>query len=218
MASVKKYTQESIFSILKHNERSAANHSNPDIDISKRNENYRLSPEHNYSDFDYFRNQIKNYHCMNRKDVIKMASWIVTAPDDLLPNQEYDFFSACRDFLNLRYGMENEVQAIVHYDEVHSYMDKNTGEIKISRPHLHYCFIPAVIEKNGDPHICAKKVINRADLRNFHPDLQKFLNERGIVGTVYSGITKMQGGNIAVNNLKRDDQRVDFLHERSFIF
>ena len=73
MASVKKYTQDAVCPILRHNERSAATHSNADIDINRSNENYRLSPEHNCSDFDYFKNQLKNYQCMNRKDVIKMA-------------------------------------------------------------------------------------------------------------------------------------------------
>ena len=218
MASVKKYTQDAVCPILRHNERSAATHSNADIDINRSNENYRLSPEHNCSDFDYFKNQLKNYQCMNRKDVIKMASWIITAPDDLPAEQEPAFFTACHDFLNTRYGIDNELQAIVHYDEVHSYVDKNTGTIKSSRPHLHYCFIPAQMDKNGNPRICAKKVINRTDLRNFHPDLHKFLNDRNISATVYSGVTKMQGGNIPINDLKRNDYQIDLACERSFTF
>lgn len=218
MASVEKYTQNAVFAILHHNERGALTHSNPDIDMNKIDENYRLSPECECSDFDYFKAKLENYHCMKRKDIIKMASWIITAPDDLPLEQEYDFFSSCRDFLNLRYGIENELQSIVHYDEIHSYMDKDTGEIKVSRPHLHYCFIPAVIEKNGGPHICAKKVINRSDLRNFHPDLQRFLNEKGISATVYSGITQSQGGNISVSNLKAQNHQIDLVYERGFDF
>ena len=218
MASVEKYTQNAIYAILHHNTRGSATHSNPDIDISKIDENYLLSQEHGCTDFDYFKSILDNYHCMNRKDIVKMASWIITAPDDLPLDQEYDFFSTCRDFLNLRYGAENELQTVVHYDEIHSYMDKNTGEIKVSRPHLHYCFIPAIIEKNGDLHICAKKVINRADLRNFHHDLQKFLSEKGISATVHSGITQKQGGNISVSNLKAQNQQINLTYERDFNF
>lgn len=218
MASVEKYTGDAVFAILHHNERGAKTHSNPDIDVRKKDENYRLSPENECTDFDYFKAKLENYHCMRRKDIVKMASWIITAPDDLPLDQEYNFFTACRDFLNMRYGVENELQSIVHYDEIHHYIDKSTGEIKISRPHLHYCFIPAVIEKNGTPHICAKKVINRTDLRNFHPDLQKFLNEKNISATVYSGITQKQGGNISVSDLKGKDYQMGLAYERGFEF
>lgn len=222
MASMEKYTQSSVYAMLKHNERTAHSHSNPDIDSEKSNLNYRLSPERTCTDYDYFKQHIQEYKCMNRSDVIKMASWIITAPDDLAPSQEADFFRCCHEFLKKRYLPENEVQAIVHYDEVHTFIDPKTGQIKSSRPHLHYCFVPATPNKEGDFHICAKKILNRQDLRNFHQDLQRFINQscdkngNPIHATVYSGITKKAGGNRIVKELKRDS--LTYSYERSFTF
>ena len=79
MASVEKYTQNAIYAILHHNTRGSATHSNPDIDISKIDENYLLSQEHGCTDFDYFKSILDNYHCMNRKDIVKMASFLHVA-------------------------------------------------------------------------------------------------------------------------------------------
>ena len=60
-------------------------------------------------------------------------------------------------------GKENCIQAVVHNDE--------SGQ-----PHLHYCFIPVVpdVKRNGEK-ICCNELINRTELRNFHPALQKYL-------------------------------------------
>ena len=58
--------------------------------------------------------------------------------------------------------------------------------------------------------LSAKAVINKEDLKTFHPDLQKYLSNKGIECTVNSGITKKQGGNITVAELKM--QR-DYLKE-----
>ncbi|MDO4518296.1 MAG: plasmid recombination protein [Bacillota bacterium] len=50
--------------------------------------------------------------------------------------------------------------------------------------------------------LAAKDVINKEDLVTFHKDLQKFLDQRGIAANVNSGITKAQGGNMTVEQLK----------------
>lgn len=90
-----------------------------------------------------------------------------------------------------RYGEANCIQSIVHQDE--------SGQ-----PHLHYCFIPVVPDlKHGGEKICANDVLNREELRSFHPDLQKHLQKNGIDAKVLTGITKAQGGNMSVQQLKR---------------
>lgn len=99
-------------------------------------------------------------------------------------------------FLSQRYGEENVVQAIVHFDE--------------SQPHLHFNFIPVAPDlKHGGEKICAAQVLNRKELRSFHPDLQAYLNKNGIYTAVQTGITKRQGGNKSVRLLKelRDKER-----------
>ena len=50
--------------------------------------------------------------------------------------------------------------------------------------------------------LSAKAVINKNDLITFHKDLQKYLNKKGIDANINSGITKAQGGNMTVNQLK----------------
>lgn len=220
MASVEKYSQNAVYAMLRHNERTASSHANKDIDISKSELNYRLSPEHDCTDYDYFKQHLNNYKCMNRPDIVKMASWVITAPDNLPVEQEQAFFICCHDFLKKRYGTENELQCIVHYDEVHKYVDPKSGQIKESRPHLHYCFIPAIIDKNGENRICAKKILTQRDLRNFHPDLQNFLNAHGIKATIHSGVTKQNGGNISVKDLKKQSNTIEkrYASERRFEF
>jgi len=220
MASVEKYTQNAVYSMLRHNERTSATHSNPNIHSDKSKLNYRLSDERECTDYDFFKQQLTHYKCMNRPDIIKMASWIVTAPENLPIEQEREFFECCHAFLKQRYGTNNELQCIVHYDEIHTFIDPKTGQIKESRPHLHYCFIPAITDKKGDLHICAKKVLTRTDLRNFHTDLQRYLNQNGIQACIYSGITKQNGGNVSVKELKSLSNSFErtYTNERGFEF
>ena len=45
----------------------------------------------------------------------------------------------------------------------------------------------------------------RRELRNFHPDLQHYLNEHGLEDArVMTGVTKRQGGNRTVAQLKAE--------------
>ncbi|MDU5587535.1 MAG: hypothetical protein E6045_02850, partial [Finegoldia magna] len=69
-------------------------------------------------------------------------------------------------------------------------------------------FIPVTSDKkHGGEKICANDVINRKELRNFHPDLQRFLDEKGFDVLVQSGVTSAQGGNRSVRELKNSRQR-----------
>ena len=71
-------------------------------------------------------------------------------------------FTIC--LLDKRYGKENAVCAVVHYDE--------------TTPHLHYAFIPVTFdEKKQREKVSAKEVLNRKDLQSFHDDLDKHLKE-----------------------------------------
>lgn len=93
-----------------------------------------------------------------------------------------------------RYGEENVVQAIVHDDEG-------------GQPHLHFCFVPVVEDPKHEQgyKICANDVLDRRELRNFHPDLQRYLNEHGLEDArVMTGVTKRQGGNRTVAQLKAE--------------
>ena len=90
-----------------------------------------------------------------------MAGWIVTVPKNLKESDRERFFQVTYEFLIERYGERNCIQAIVHNDEG-------------GQPHMHFLFIPATSDqKHGGEKICANDVLNKTELRNFHPALQK---------------------------------------------
>lgn len=90
-----------------------------------------------------------------RKDAVLMFSWVVTAPLDLRPEDERKFFEAAHQFLCNRYGGEqNCAIAVVHKDEPKA------------QAHLHWDGIPLL-----EGRFCAKKMLNRSDLKSFHEQL-----------------------------------------------
>lgn len=197
MASVKKFPAAAVSAQLRHNERLIAHPSNQDIDLSRSELNYSLLPPRDISSYDYFLQRKEELYCYNRDDVKVLASWVVTAPADLAQEQEDLFFETVTSFLLERYGPENAIQAIVHYDEG-------------GRPHLHYTFIPVTEDlKHGGEKICANDVINPQELRSFHPALQKYLDEAGIDCHVTTGITQEIGGSISVDDLKKAERLIE---------
>lgn len=195
MASVEKFAQSTgvIVNQLRHIERTIKNPSNEDIDFAESGKNYSLIPDRGISSYSYYKKRKAELYCYNRADVKTMAGWIVTAPRDLPEEEQDNFFQKTYNFLCERYGGEkNVVQAVVHKDE--------SGQ-----PHLHFCFIPVVPDKkHGGEKICACQVLNRNELRDFHPALQKYLTENGVNAKVISGITKAQGGNKTVREMKQE--------------
>lgn len=203
MASVKKFTKHAVINQLRHNERTIKNPSNEDIDSSQSHRNYSLNSPRSISDYQYFKNRMDELYCYNRNDVKVLAGWVITAPQDLDKKDYRLFFKACDHFLKKRYGEKNCIQSIVHADE--------SGQ-----PHLHFLFIPVVPdEKHGGEKVCANNVLNRKELRNFHPALQKFLSENNINVNIMTGITKQQGGNKTVSELKRE-RDFEFAHKRDY--
>lgn len=56
--------------------------------------------------------------------------------------------------------------------------------------------------------ICANDVLDRRELRNFHPDLQRYLDAHGLEDArVMTGVTKRQGGNRTVAQLKAEREQ-----------
>lgn len=202
MASVAKFDMGAVPNQLRHNERLIANPSNPDIDPERSEQNYSLLEPREISSYDYFLQRKSELYCYNRADIKVLASWVVTAPADLAQEQEELFFEKTSEFLLERYGEENAIQSIVHYDEG-------------GRPHLHHTFIPVVEDlKHGGEKICANDVLTPQELRCFHPALQKYLDEAGIDCHVMTGITQEIGGSISVDDLKKAERLIE--HKRGF--
>lgn len=193
MASVEKYSSnQAVVNIIRHNAREIADSSNPDIDRTRSGDNESLLPPRDVSDYQYFKDRLSEVRVFNRADVVKLAGWIITCPADCPPEREGEFFALAHQFMNERYGEENCVQSVIHRDEA-------------GRSHLHYLTIPIVPDrKHGGEKLCAKEVLTRKELRNFHPALQKYLYDHDMPVTVHSGITREQGGNKTVRQLKQE--------------
>lgn len=203
MASQEKFTESAVKNQLRHIERQIKNPSNKDIDKEKVHLDYFLSPEREISSYSYYKQRKEQIYVYNRKDVIHMVGWVITAPLDLAERDEERFFLECYRFLEARYGKENVISAVVHKDE--------SGQ-----PHLHFCFMPVVKdEKHGGEKLCCDKVLDPKEMNDFHPALQKHLRDKGINATVRSGVTKAQGGNRTVREMKKErEQKRQYTKER----
>ena len=199
---------------------------NPDIDPSRKENNYYLTPaDHGRSAREcrmYYQKRLSEIYVFGRSDVVTSCEWVVTAPKDLQPGQYDAFFRASYAFLNSLYGEQNCIQAVVHNDE--GVKDKS-GHIVEGKAHLHYLFIPAVKnQKYMKPtrsgkmtdaakfpeKLCAYELIDKKHLKQFHPKLQKWIDDAGIKCTVHSGVTG--GKSKTVEQLKTETKAL--LNER----
>lgn len=201
MAHVQKFTASSASNILGHCEREFSQdgkylkyRTNSDIDISRTHLNYSLSV-FNDSAKERLQKRLSEVYVLNRKDVNIMCDWVITAPKEIIYDEEKltSFFSNTFDFLSERYGKQNLISCNVHMDEV--------------TPHLHYCFVPVVYDKKKNRYkVSAFEVLNKTELKKFHNDLGNYLQKQiGIDKSLISnGITKKQGGNKSIHQLKME--------------
>lgn len=188
MANLKKYTRADAGKILRHNERQTLHKTNKDIDPTRTHLNYSLIQDGKTAR-ERYDGRMGQVRCYNRKDVKSLCSWVITAPKTLPVEQHEAFFHGCFEFVGNRYGGENMVQGVVHMDE--------------TTPHIHITYIPVTDDPKHDcEKVCANIVNNREDLATFHRDLEEALLERGIRADVCTGVTRAQGGNRTVEQLK----------------
>lgn len=202
MANMKKFSDmRDIGHLCAHYERSVqpGHYGNKDIDQARLEEDrVNLAPVREGGQTAYIKRKIAEVMGDRtlRKDAVKMCAWVVDAPQNLPKEKEAEFFQAAYEFMLDRYGCKSGlgedcvVSAYIHRSE--------------STPHLHFAFIP-VLEQDGQRRMCAKEVVNRADLSTFHDDLAAYMEERGIL----NGKTQRDssGRALSVKELKRSRQR-----------
>lgn len=226
MARVAKYTAGAVIYQLRHNARECANPpSNIEIDRERTYLNYTLSSHGTTAKecYSYYKQRLSEVYVYGNKAVNTMAQWVITAPADLVKEDEPAFFEAAHDYCNSLYGERNCVQSVVHYDEG---VKNSNIEIIAGRPHLHYSFIPVVNNKRYmktnshgnitesaryEEKICANDLLNKKHLQNWHSDFQNFLDMRGIKCTVLNGATN--GGNRTVEQLKTETKMKELVKE-----
>ena len=112
-----------------------------------------------------------------RSDAVVAASWVITQPQELPDDYRRDFFAACHEFLEMRYGADHVDQGYVHLDE--------------SRAHMH-TQVDMLNDATG--RLQASKIISRTDLKTFHHDLERHCCERLGLERVGVELTKEQRG------------------------
>lgn len=201
MSHVAKHTRAAVGHLCAHYDRSAERISNDNIDPDRTKHNYNLGPARDGGQVEYINQRCSEVKCYNRKDVNVMCSWVVTAPKRLSEQDTRSFFEETYKFLVARYGGEqNVVSSHVHMDEI--------------TPHMHFAFVPVVVDlRRGGYKVSAKEVVNRADLRTFHEDLEKHL--LGVFGRevgILNDATK--DGNRSIAELKRGQAAADLENAR----
>lgn len=166
MAHVEKFKRDAVAAMLHHytrdNERTLGR---SNIDPERTRRNYRIGPERGR---DYINGRLdevaREQGRAIRSTAVVMCDWVVTAPPDLKPGDNRKFFETCHRFFEERYGERQMLGSYVHMDE--------------TTPHVHVAFMP-IKYKEGVPHLTAKEVLNRTDLRKVHPELSRAV-ERGL--------------------------------------
>gem|GEM_PF-864796 len=196
MAHMNKYARSAVGQLCQHYERKKkedgeyVKFGNEDIDLTKTHLNYNLAPERNLKgQIEFINQRCSEVKCLNRKDVNVMVSWVVTQPKDFPQERSREFFEKTYEFLNTRYGGEqNVISAYVHLDE--------------KSAHMHYAFVPVVADKKSKKlKVSAKEAVTMRDLKTFHQDLEKILYWHfGFEVGIINGATAE--GNLSIKALK----------------
>ena len=103
----------------------------------------------------------KDVHCMQRADIKKAISFVVTLPSDVRHGDEALFFKTCIQVVKkdtaFAGGRDSVIGAYLHVDE--------------TRIHLHMLFVPVVADRRGGYKVCAKEWLTKPYLKSFHDRL-----------------------------------------------
>ena len=195
MAHCEKYKRADTSAMFIHYERTPDHQlSNKDIDTARSHLNYNVAandqplPQHKF-----LATRLKQIQTNNRKNQNVVCDWVITQPRDVKEQDSRAFFLAVYKFASERYGKENVVSAYVHMDEI--------GQT----PHMHFCFVPVQTLEDGSEKLNAKAIVDKNELRTFHPALQKAVDQSlGYHVSIQNGITREQGGNKTVKQLKEE--------------
>lgn len=198
MAHVAKFTRGTCGLLSRHYDRykdkehpEEVKYKNQDIDPERTHLNYNLAPMR--EQMPYLKKRLEEVHCLKRDDVNVMCDWVVTAPKELPAEHQREFFEVVYKHLADKYGEKNVISAYVHMDE--------------KQPHMHFAFVPVVYDmKKGKEKVSAKEALNRSQLKRFHPELQKVIDnwieekEYDFECNVLNGAT--ENGNKTIEELK----------------
>ena len=204
MAHAMKLKRGAVYNALAHDDRSQEHIGNVDVDAELSYMNTVLHSGDSWENYKVVMDS-SEVHCCKRADVNALCSWVITSPlkaDEVGEDVINRFFDICHKFLTERYGVvlesgdSNIVSSVSHFDE--------------TTPHLHFKFVPLVPDgKHGGYKVSAKEVLNRADLKSFHKDLQTYLDDRGMYFQIVNDVLVDKDYNKSIKELKRDTKALE---------
>ncbi len=161
--------------IQSHNNREHEPKTNPDVDMSRSEDNYDLIPCDNYkrSIKEKLSNLVESSRAV-RKDAVVVCNFIVTSDnetmDTLGADRQREFFRDSVKWFSDRYGADRVLNATVHMDE--------------TTPHLHIGVMPIT----QDGRLSAKAIFTKTEMKAIQTEFardvgEKYGLERGVEGS-----------------------------------
>lgn len=162
-------------SIMRHadaDERLKHNHSNKDIDKSKTALNTSLY-DLSYAEMcDRYDEAMRRYQSNSkraiRKDAVTLLDAIVTVPRDLDDALTDSWISDVVDIINKHYKADVVLDAKIHRDEIHDYVDPDSHKTVQSRVHAHIFVLPEVEQR-----LCCKQFTSRQNIMSLNRRIDK---------------------------------------------
>ena len=207
MAHFEKFKGINAFHMIEHDTRENTK-GKENIDEERSKLNYNLCDVENPKEYlKELIQMVKDTGGTIRNDTNFLVSLCLTLPEDFPQNEELEkqFFKAAVELIENDFGYKSIVSAWVHKDES---LENENFKFK---PHIHIKFAPIhkKIKKyksrpDKEMYIFnTDKCINRTYLRQFHNRLDSHIEEwLGFKTSVHTGITKAQGGNKEIKELK----------------
>lgn len=161
--------------IQSHNNREHEPKTNPDIDMSRSEDNYDLIPCDNYkrSIKEKLSNLVESGRAV-RKDAVVVCNFIVTSDNETMDalgaDRQRELFQDSVKWFSDRYGADRVLNATVHMDE--------------TTPHLHIGVMPIT----QDGRLSAKAIFTKTEMKAIQTEFardvgEKYGLERGVEGS-----------------------------------
>lgn len=161
--------------IQSHNNREHEPKTNPDVDMSRSEDNYDLISCDNYkrSIKEKLSNLVESSRAV-RKDAVVVCNFIVTSDNETMnalgADRQREFFQDSVKWFSDRYGADRVLNATVHMDE--------------TTPHLHIGVMPIT----QDGRLSAKAIFTKTEMKAIQTEFardvgEKYSLERGVEGS-----------------------------------
>lgn len=170
--------------IQSHNNREHEPKTNPDVDMSRSEDNYDLIPCDNYkrSIKEKLSNLVESSRAV-RKDAVVVCNFIVTSDSETMEalgaDRQREFFEDSVKWFSDRYGADRVLNATVHMDE--------------TTPHLHIGVMPIT----QDGRLSAKAIFTKTEMKAIQTEFardvgEKYGLERGVEGSERTHLSEVR--------------------------